>query len=171
MGGPQAYLEVARAEDAVYVRVHGYGSFSVSKPLREFAEGALAAGCRHFLIDLGAAASCDSTFLGVLAGLAAEAGDKGWIQLVNANAQTTKVMNDIGITRMMRLRAEPFTMPDLPMERLDAELGSPRERVRTAAEAHRRLIPLDKDNEARFRAVLNLLERELDALSGDAPAE
>lgn len=166
MAGPQAYLEVARAASAVYVRVHGYGSFSVAKPLREFAEGAMAGGCRRFLVDLSGAASCDSTFLGVLAGLAAQNSDAGWIQLVNANAQTTKVMRDIGIDRMMRLREAPFEMPNLPMDRLDAELGTPAERVRTAADAHRHLIPLDSDNEKRFRAVLNLLERELDALEG-----
>ena len=63
MAGPQAYLEVARADGAVYVRVHGYGAFSVAKPLRDFAEAGIAAGCTRILIDLGNAASCDSTFL------------------------------------------------------------------------------------------------------------
>jgi anti-anti-sigma regulatory factor len=167
MSGPQAYLEVARAEDAVYVRVHGYGSFAVAKPLREFTEAGLAAGCRKFLIDLSDAASCDSTFLGVLAGLAAQTGGEGWIQLINANPQTTKVMTDIGITRMMRLRTDPVELPDVPLQRLEAELGTPQERVRTAAEAHRNLLPLDAENEARFRGVLDILERELDALEGE----
>ena len=171
MAGPQAYLEVARAEGAVYVRVCGYGSFVVAKPLREFAEASLAAGCSRFLIDLSDAASCDSTFLGVLAGLASQLGREGWIQLVNANDQTAKVMRDIGITNMMRLRTEAGELPAVPMQRLEGELGTPQERVRTAAEAHRNLLPLDDDNERRFRGVLNLLERELDGFDKQSSSE
>ena len=117
-------LECVRDVEAI-IPPAGAVVFAVAKPLREFTEAGLAAGCRKFLIDLGNAASCDSTFLGVLAGLAAQTGGEGWIQLVNANAQTTKVMQDTGITRMMRLRSDPVELPDLPLQRLEPELGTP----------------------------------------------
>lgn len=168
MAAPDAHLAIARTDAAVFCRVVGYGTFAVAKPLREFAEACIREGQRKFVIDLAAAASVDSTFMGTLAGLVCAvdpAGDgSGWIQVVNPNAQCIKVMQDVGLVKMIRVRDEPMDLPDVPLTRLDADLGSPAQRVRTAAEAHRALMPLDPDNEQRFRPVLQLLEKELAAL-------
>jgi len=152
----------------MYVRVVGYGSFAVARPFREFAEAGIRDGQRKIIVDLTDAASVDSTFIGTIAGLLSgvdPGGDgSGWIQAVNPNGQCTKVMADVGLQNLIRVRCEPVEMPDIPLTRLDPELGTPAQRVRTAAEAHRNLLPLDPENERRFRPVLQLLEKELAAL-------
>jgi anti-anti-sigma regulatory factor len=168
MAAPPAFLEVARTDAAVYVRVMGYGSFAVARPLREFCEACIQEGQRQIVIDLTGARSIDSTFMGTVAALYASvdpAGDgAGWIQAVNPNAQCAKVMGDVGLEKLIRVRGEPVRVPDIPLTRLDADLGTPAERLRTAADAHRRLLPLDPENERRFRPVLQLLDKELAAL-------
>jgi anti-anti-sigma regulatory factor len=168
MAAPNAHLAIARTDAAVFCRIVGYGTFAVAKPLREFAEACIAEGQRKFIIDLRDAASVDSTFMGTLAGLVSAvdpAGDgSGWIQMVNPSAQCVKVMQDVGLANLIRVRREPMDLPEVPMTRLDPDLGSPEQRMRTAAEAHRALMPLDPANEQRFRPVLQLLEKELAAL-------
>jgi len=169
MAGPSAYLEVARTAGAVYVRVMGYGSFAVARPMREFAEACIREGQRQLVLDLSGARSIDSTFMGTVAALCSAvdpAGEgTGWIQVVNANAQCAKVMGDVGLEKLVRVRDEPVAVPDIPRTRLDPELGTPAERLHTAADAHRRLLPLDPENERRFRPVLQLLDKELAALA------
>jgi anti-anti-sigma regulatory factor len=165
MAGPSAHLEVARTDAAVYIRVVGYGTFALARPLREFADACVREGQRKFILDLTGAVSVDSTFMGTLAGLTTTvdpAGDgSGWIQAVNPSSQCRKVMADVGLEKLIRVRAEPVEMPSIPLTRVEVDLGTPAQRVRTAAEAHRHLLPLDSENERRFRPVLQLLEKEL----------
>lgn len=169
MAGPPAYLEIARTTAALYVRVMGYGSFAVARPLREVCEAGIREGQRRIVLDLTGARSIDSTFMGTVAALCASVdpggAGEGWIQAVNPNAQCAKVMGDVGLEKLIRVRDEPVAVPDIPLTRVDADLGSPAQRLRTAAEAHRHLLPLDPENERRFRPVLQLLDKELAALA------
>lgn len=169
MGAAPGHLEIARAEGAVYVRVVGAGSFAVALPLRETGEELIAEGHRKFLIDLRACESVDSTFMGTLAGLAASVGmgagaEGGWIQAVNANPHVLRLMHELGLAKILRVRTDAVEVPALPGTRLEARLGGPAKRLETAADAHRRLLPLDPANEKRFAGVLQLLDKELQGL-------
>ena len=56
--------------DPVLIRVLGRASFVNSSSLREFTGEMMRQGKRRFVIDFSACTGMDSTFLGVLAGLA-----------------------------------------------------------------------------------------------------
>ncbi|MCI0343330.1 MAG: STAS domain-containing protein [Planctomycetales bacterium] len=166
MAQPTGFLEAARAEDAVYVRVVGHGNFTLAGPFREFAEAMLAEGGRKFVVDLSGCVGLDSTFMGTLAAIAGAAGERadGWVQAVNPTDHARRLLAELGVARLLRVRDDPVKMPDLSVRRIEPRLGSPVERLKTAADAHRALIRVDPANEKKFHAVLGLLDRELEGL-------
>ncbi|MCX7007587.1 MAG: STAS domain-containing protein, partial [Kiritimatiellaeota bacterium] len=64
------YLEGAAQGAQVWVRVTGRGNFKLGPTLKAYGLSAIQRGCRCLLVDLQPCIAMDSTFMGVLAGLA-----------------------------------------------------------------------------------------------------
>ncbi len=58
-------FEVAKADDAIYVRVRGLGSMHSAPTLEAFADRAIEEGARRFVFDLSPCTGVDSTFMGL----------------------------------------------------------------------------------------------------------
>ena len=73
----RAPFEVAKADDAIYVRVRGLGSMSTAPTLEAFADRVIDEGARRFVFDFTDCTGVDSTFMGLLLTIANRVRDDG----------------------------------------------------------------------------------------------
>jgi anti-sigma B factor antagonist len=170
-------LLVMRPPGTAVIRVVGRGSFKNSTALKEFAGGALDEGARTVLLDVSACAGLDSTFMGVLAGLALRlrrAGE-GQVVVVNADAKLARLLETLGLHLLVSIHG-PTATPVPFAELLAAEAGlaalseSATQRGRTAEtmlEAHEQLVEASPENLPRFRDVLEYLREDVRSRAAD----
>ena len=147
--------------------------------MKAYAEERIGAGEKNLVVDLGACAGMDSTFMGTLAGMASRltaAGD-GKLQIASADERNRRSLEDLGLDFLMEIN------PSAPVwqDRLDAirsglkPIGAnattdPLASGLHVLEAHRKLSALNEKNEQAFSAVVSMLEKETghDAKSPEA---
>ena len=164
-------LWVAIHGETAYVRVQGRGSFKVSTSLKQFGMGAIEAHCHRILLDMTDCIGMDSTFMGVLAGLAfniRNAGN-GDIVLFNLSLRTRGLLSTLGLDQIIK----PFMSGALPEEyresaekagkmyELEAGDTSNRATAETMLEAHETLVELSPDNLPKFKDVLTFLRQDI----------
>ena len=150
-------VQVGVAEQIVWVRVDGRGSFQNSTALKEFATEMTRRGHREFIIDLEDCELMDSTFMGTLAGIALQVGDGGQVRIIHANRRNRDVLTNLGLDRIMNLEDEGPSTPTKAMR--DAESHPPQEAAReTIIKAHQNLIEANPRNAVRFKDVIEFLK-------------
>jgi anti-anti-sigma regulatory factor len=166
---PTGVFRIARSGDAVYVRVVGLATMQNSTTFKEFADRMQADGYRRFVVDLAECRGVDSTFMGLLLGLACGGGERrDALVIVNANAHCRKQLESIGLHRLLKIQAEPADLPkDLALHELPEAEASPVQRLKLIMKAHQDLIAIDKKNEEKFGAFLRDIAKNLGR--GDAP--
>jgi anti-anti-sigma regulatory factor len=173
-------LQVAIQDPLAFIRVIGRGSFKISSSLKEFAVQAIDSGCRRLVLDMAECVGMDSTFMGVLAGLAfrLRMAPDGRIVMVNLNQRTRGLLATLGLDEAveahvagsMPAELEPFltrggkALADLPVE----ERGQA-ETAQTMLEAHEDLVRLSPENLPKFQDVLTFLREDLKKSGGAAP--
>lgn len=170
----QDALSVAIVPPRAYVRVQGRGSFHISPALKKFADSAMRRGCRVFVIDMETCAAMDSTFMGVIAGIAMRLRripDRGETFLVNLDTKNAGLLETLGLANVLHLLRAPLTDEQrqklgLPrdeetMERLEPEKDSRTETARTMLAAHENLVAVSQDNLPRFQDVLTYLRNDI----------
>lgn len=176
----QESLFVAINPPRAFVRVHGRGSFQVSPDLKKFFESAMRNGCREVIVDMQACLGMDSTFMGVLAGIAMrlrKQSPAGVAVMINLDAKNNGLLETLGLARVVRLIRAPLSEDQrlrygLPPDsdalgRLDAQ-GADRElKARTMLDAHEDLVAVAPDNLPRFKDVLTYLREEVRRNAGD----
>ncbi len=159
--GSSGTFEVARASDTVYVRVSGLGTMNNSMTLQGFLDEMLKLDFRRFVIDLDACRGVDSTFMGILAGLAAESG--GGLLLLNCSPHCLKQIKSVGLHRLLSLENGPAGLPaGVILHELPKATANPVERLKLIMRAHKELIRFDKKNEEVFGAFLRSIVKDLD---------
>ncbi len=164
-------LLVMRQSNHAIVRLVGRGTFKNSGVLKDFAVHALEAGDTSLLIDLGACSGMDSTFMGVIAGLAMRLRKTpgGRVTLANVSDRLSALLSTLGLNLLVRV---------IPAGQRDAELSgllnhdegltaiappaTPGEN--TAAlmlEAHENLVKASPDNLPKFKNVLDFLREDV----------
>jgi anti-anti-sigma regulatory factor len=150
------------------VRVSGRGSYKVGAALREFGGGAFAAGAERLVLDLDACVGMDSTFMGVVAGLALKARNRpgARVVFVNLGERNRQLLVTLGLSRLVDLY-DPGKAP----EDLRPALAAPGTGVlaapgtgtlaETMLRAHEDLVRIDPENLNRFRDVLEFLHRDV----------
>jgi anti-anti-sigma regulatory factor len=158
---PANYLEIARIEQTVIIRVNGLGNMKVAMGLMDFTTEMLRSGYTQFIFDLGPCKGLDSTFMGAMVGLAAAAQeDGGGAAVVNSGTDTTELLQIVGADKFLKLAGE-YKMEAIETERLEAPPPSADRRLELVKKAHENLVVIDKRNEARFGAFLRQLSNEL----------
>lgn len=163
---------VSTTEDRAFIRVVGRGSFRMGPALKQFGQSMLARGIRRFQVDLGACTSMDSTFMGLLAGLALQVrrlGDGG-VSLVQVRPDPLRSLLTLGLDAHLEIHA---TGPGCegpssgrgtePEAALDHEAAARDRRVaaETALQAHEDLVAAHDANLAKFQDVLAYLREDL----------
>jgi anti-anti-sigma regulatory factor len=164
---------VHNAEQTVYIRVNGRGSFQNSRPLRSFAADLILRGSRQFVIDLEQCLGMDSTFLGVLTGIGLslrQQNPPGTLHIIKASPHNCNLLKSLWLDRLFRVQANAVDLPDIVppaaaayVKLPDSDLSGgtkmlPREETREVMlTAHDDLIRADSRNAPKFAVVTKLL--------------
>ena len=137
-----------------------------------------------FVLDLDRCERMDSTFLGVLAGIALRQRQVGQSDLiaVNVSPRLRRSMSLLGLTHVLDVRdrqPEGSAAQELEVGESDRVALSRADQVAHMIQAHRRLVEIDSGNEVRFDDVMKYLaeslnrarETELPQDDGLGPAE
>lgn len=159
----------------VVIRVVGRGSFANSPELKKISEHMaqkLGAGGYHFVVDLAECQTMDSTFMGVLAsiGLRQKRDNGEKMVVVNANEQSGRLMQTLGLSHFVTIRSEgeqsALKLDQGQIQAVAHEEVSKREHIIHMIEAHENLCEIDSENCVRFEGVLKFLHDSLEREKG-----
>ena len=152
--------------DPVVVRIEGRASFANSGDLKHFLDVMLRQGRHRFILDFDHCASMDSTFLGVVAGLALELrrqGPPARLVLARVHDRNLDLIHNLGLHRLAIVDAGG-PLPAAAAGSLPIEISarSEVENARLMLEAHEHLISADAANATKFQDVLAFLRNRVE---------
>ena len=156
---------VDTSSDPVAIRIEGRASFQNSACLHDFFTALLAQGRRRFVMDFVNCTSMDSTFLGVLAGVALQLRKQtppGSLVLCRLGVRNLELVSNLGLHRLLTVDTEsvdvnltaPSVLACVPDK---GELES----ARLVLAAHENLVAADEANRAKFQDVLTFLKNRV----------
>ena len=152
--------------DPVIVRIDGRACFQNCSHLRDFMTQMARAGKSRFVFDFTGCTSMDSTFLGVLAGVALELrkrDPKGGLILAHVGARNLELIRNLGLHRLMTVDISD-SAPN--SDRCDVPLTCPEsselEKARLVLDAHENLVDADGANLSKFQDVLAFMRNRID---------
>ncbi|MDD5263102.1 MAG: STAS domain-containing protein [Methylacidiphilales bacterium] len=146
-------------------RIVGKGSFKNARFLKNYAETVSGAGTNQVILDLQECLHMDSTFMGVLAGIACEQKKLGHqrLKIIHANSRNMELLASLGLNRILEIdpiiNNEAADSSYTPLE--TNEEADKDEVARTMLDAHQKLIDTDKNNAAKFQDVITFLKNKL----------
>lgn len=151
--------------DPVVVRVIGRACFQNSACLREFVTEMLHQKKSRFVIDFQQCSSMDSTFLGVLAGVALDLKklpNPGSLVLARMSQRNLELVRNLGLHRLLTVETGDFPMAfDNCNTVLPCNDRSELDHARLVLEAHENLVAADDSNRSKFQDVLAFLKNRV----------
>jgi anti-sigma B factor antagonist len=138
--------------------------------VKECAERGMSEGESVIVVDLEACVGMDSTFMGMLAGLAiklAKVPTGGQLQIAGASERNIQSLEDLGLDALMEINPEHADwQPQLAQIRASikpwqSSSAAGNARGQIVLEAHQVLSATSEENARRFEAVVQLLEKDL----------
>lgn len=168
MGPGKDQVQVGASGSAIFIRITGRGTFKVCPSLKQYCLERIEQGSTGIVIDFDQATGMDSTFMGVLAGLARKLGGQGHLAAVNLGPRTTSLLETLGLDQVVQLYQKGSTPGKIPLvsgetalsesgDQLDAQ----RETAEVMLEAHQELVDLTPENLPRFKDVLSFIQEDL----------
>ena len=162
---PKPTFLVDTSSDPVAIRIEGRASFQNSACLQDFFTALLGQGKRRFVMDFANCTSMDSTFLGVLAGVALQLRKQtppGSLVLCRLGERNLELVRNLGLHRLLTVDTEA----------VDVNLNAPSalacvpdkgelESARLVLAAHENLVAADESNRAKFQDVLAFLKNRV----------
>ena len=152
--------------DPVLIRIEGRASFANSGSLKDFVAEMVKQGKTRFVVDFAACTTMDSTFLGVLAGVALELRRRdppGSLTLARVGERNLELIRNLGLHRLATVDAGEFQMNfSGNAQALDTKARSDLERARLVLEAHENLVNADEANATKFQDVLAFLRNRVE---------
>lgn len=162
---PKPVFMVDASSDPVFVRVTGRANFQNSACLRDFVAEILRQGKTRFVMDFQNCTSMDSTFLGVLAGVALDLRRRaggGSIVLARMAPRNLELVRNLGLHRLLTIDSGDLPAATAAREAvLDCKLQSELEQARLVLEAHENLVVADESNRSKFQDVLAFLKNRV----------
>ena len=146
MSTSPAKLSVLVGKDFACLKIAGRANFAFSPDFKTLLTELSQKGFDHFIIDLSECVLMDSTFLGMLAGFGmklnqAGAPDQRGIELLNANARVTELLENLGALHLFKTTNGPLQLPDGLQARTPESINPTHEEItRTSLEAHQTLM-------------------------------
>lgn len=164
-------MSVAVVEQMAFVKLPGRANFTTSVEFKTLINGLRDQGVNHFVLDLGECVTMDSTFLGVLAGLAlrnsdgketAANGEKLKLDLLNPNARVADLLDNLGVVHLFNVlqQENPCTAMFEPVTN-EQPAPSKEEMSRNCLEAHELLMRINPENVPKFKEVTKFLAEDL----------
>jgi len=162
----RGHVLVTRDDQVVYGRVVGQGNMNNCAPFQAYCHDCQRQGYQQFVLDFSGCQGIDSTFLGLLVGIALGEGDQQRdVVVLNTNDYVRKILREVGVDRLVTVCPDELALPDVPMRRLEPIEADPRDRASMILQAHVRLCEIDASNQDRFGHFIALLRSELQAIS------
>lgn len=157
---------------AQILRIQGRGTFKTSPSLKQYCLQRLEKGTRDFIFDFDQCAGMDSTFMGVLAGLASRlGGERGPVKGINLGPKIIGLLETLGLDEVMELYPRGETPEKLPLsscsedlKQLETKEPGRLEAAEVMLEAHQELVDLSPENLPKFKDVLTFIREDLDQL-------
>lgn len=153
---------VDAGSDPAAIRIEGRASFQNSASLTDFFSEMIARGQKRFVMDFQGCTSMDSTFLGVLAGVALQLRRQtppGSLVLCRVGPRNLELVRNLGLHRLLTVDTESC---ELQFNSVSALPPSPEkgevESARLVLGAHENLVAADEANRAKFQDVLSFLK-------------
>ena len=163
-------ISVAVVEHTAFIKLPPRANFASSVEFKTLVNELRPRGVDRFVLDLGACVTMDSTFLGVLAGLALRNsdgkeinrdGEKLRLDLLNPNQRIADLLDNLGVVHLFNVlhQENPCTAFFEPMN--DRPLPTKEEISRNCLEAHEILMRVNPDNIPKFKEVTLFLAEDL----------
>jgi anti-anti-sigma regulatory factor len=170
-------LTAAYIDDMAVIRVEGRGSFKISPPMKQFIHQVLdTKSATRILIDMSDCSGMDSTFMGVVAGLACLIKSKPEFKfkLFNLSEKNKKLLVTLGVDRVVDYsmanagEEETLTTHDASgTQTLKPDFTNKLDAAKTTLEAHETLVDINPENYDKFKSVLEFLETDVRNLSNE----
>jgi anti-anti-sigma regulatory factor len=151
-----------------FIRISGRAAAEGARDFKLLIQRLQGEGISSFCLDLTGCLLMDSTFSGVLAGLSdpvrPDSPCERRFTLVGANARILDLLDNLGVLPLVLILEKPVTATPETSAATVATGGHSKEYMATCClEAHRLLMALKPENAAKFRAVTEILEQQLQA--------
>ena len=156
--------QVCTSNEEVYVCIKNRASYLNCAPLRKFIENMISEGCTKFVVDFQHCSGADSTFLGILVGLALElrkSFNNDCLNLVNLSGRNLETVQNLGIHKIANVSSALINNVK-QLEELKGESENSSESSKEIYKAHKTLLELNEKNSKIFRDVVNYLEQKND---------
>jgi anti-anti-sigma regulatory factor len=171
MSNKSPVMSVAVVEQTAFVKLPGRANFTSSVDFKTLVSELRARHVNHYVLDLGECVTMDSTFLGVLAGLALRnadgkethsAQDKLRLDLLNPNQRIAELLDNLGVVHLFNVlqQANPCTALFEPVQS-DGPQPTKEEISRNCLEAHQLLMRINPENIPKFKDVTQFLAEDL----------
>ncbi len=160
-----AFLVDAYSDPAV-VKVNGRVNFANCGPLRDFFDQVISSGRQRFVIDFRDCSGMDSTFLGILAGVALELKKKdppGRVLLCRLGERNFELIRNLGLHRIMDVDSGEHAFEGEPKPLSGTKDEPQSEKARMVLEAHENLVCADEDNRGKFQDVIAYLKNQVES--------
>lgn len=154
-----------------FIKIAGRAAVEGARDFRALVERLHGQGVSRFCLDLSECLLMDSTFSGVLAGLATRLGPElqdgcQRFALANPNARVTELLDSLGVLELTTVLSGDAVVRSADSGE-EVELNRPARHEATdcCLEAHRLLTTLKPENAARFRPLIEMLERQSGTVS------
>jgi len=156
--------QVCTSNEEVYVCIKNRASYLNCAPLRKFIKNMILEGCTKFIVDFQQCSGADSTFLGILVGLALElrkSSNNDGLNLVNLSGRNLETVQNLGIHKIANVSSALINNFE-QLEDLKDEGENPSESSEEIYKAHKTLLELNEKNSKIFRDIVNYLEQKND---------
>lgn len=151
------------------IKIAGRAAAESARDFQQLIQRLQGDGIARFVLDLSGCLLMDSTFSGVLAGLATEMGptpgdDWQHFTIVGANARVLDLLDNLGVLPLVDVLEDCIDAQKLAQcQEIALAQHSKTEMTTCCLEAHRLLMNLKPENAAKFRTVTEILEQQLSA--------
>ncbi len=170
-------LTAAYIDHTAVIRVDRRGSFKISPPLKQFIHHVLDThSATRIWIDMSDCTGMDSTFMGVVAGLACLIKSRPTFsfKLINLSEKNRKLLTTLGVDRVVDYSMAPTTEEESILNRqqqgaetLEPDFSDKLEAAKTTLEAHKTLVDINPGNLSKFKSVLEYLQDDVRKLNED----
>jgi len=162
-------LQAAITNHTLFVRIIGRGSFKVAASLKQFViEITTIRPNTMVVFDLEDCIGMDSTFMGVLAGLAGRFKKTNQLfELINLSGKNALLLKTLGVDHVLSVykNAHGHQLMAQKTESIAIDQASKKELAETALKAHEKLVQIREENIPRFKRVIDFLKEDVDRLT------
>lgn len=146
----------------IHIKVIGRATFNIASGLQELVKNLNKNELKSISIDLEDCTGMDSTFMGVLTQLALLALPKRIRPVViNAGDLNISLLGGLGVKKLFDFKTLEYKEFIKNLSNVTGELKDAKTQAEMVLDAHETLIDVDKENEQKFGAVINMIKDEL----------